>query len=84
VNTALPVLSKFTVAVNDPMLNATVPVGGVTKLPLTVAVKLTIWPVAEGFADELMEVVVGGVVPTGGFTTSTAVPRLAAKQESPL
>jgi len=53
VNTALPVLSKLIVAVNDPMLNATAPVGGVTILPLTVAAKLTTWPAAEGFADEL-------------------------------
>ncbi len=58
-------------------VKATVPVG--LEPPLTVAVKVTLWPTVEGLAEELTAVVVVTL-----FTVWLTVPKLVPLVVSPL
>jgi hypothetical protein len=64
-----------------PSRNETVPEGVPAELLLTVAVKVTDWPVVEGFAEEVTTVV---VVAVGWLTAcDTAAEVLLMKLTSP-
>ena len=81
VRTAVPVASRFTTMMLDPTVKVTAP-DGVPPVPLTVAVKVIVSPIVDGFADELRLVVVGTFC--AALTTWVSVPELAAKLLSPL
>ena len=74
---ACPALSVPVPMVVVPSRNATVPVG--VELPLTVAVKVTVWPAVDGFTDEITTVLVG----TPFTVCVNAAETLLAKVASP-
>lgn len=63
VNVATPLLSEAVPNVVAPFLNVTVPVGTPPE-EVTVAVKVTAWPEADGFGEELSDSAVRALVTT--------------------
>ena len=55
---ALPPLTVPVPMVTEPFLNVTVPVGVPEPEDVIVAVKFTVWPYSDGFAEDVSVVVV--------------------------